>query len=155
MKKISFEINNEILELYREYYFDKYPRRRKFPILSPIPRSLNQWMIMQRPQMNDTKQKWKEFGKWLVEHYGFDGLKIRKCSVEIIYYFATKRKHDLDNYPPKFIFDSFVDAELVEDDNYNNINPITIRGEYRKKNPGTKFIFTLMEDNNDKEMEKD
>ena len=141
MSEITFEINNEILELYKEYYFNRYPRRRKFPIKRPIPLSLNQWMIMGRPQANNIKGKWAEFGEFVIRHYGLNDLNINKCSVEIVYYFPTKRLADLDNLTPKHLLDSFVSAGLITDDNYNVINPLIIRGEYRKKNPGTKFTF--------------
>jgi len=45
-EEIKIIINKEILEKYYEYYFNKYPKRKKVNITSPIPPSLNEWMVM-------------------------------------------------------------------------------------------------------------
>ncbi len=134
-------IDNEILKKYHNYYFKKYPRRKKVPIKTPIPPSLNQWMVMPRFQMNNQKQVWKEFGEWLVEYYNFQDMQIDKCDIIITYYFGTKHKHDADNYTPKNLFDAFTSAGLLVDDDFSHVQSLTIKGDYCKGNPSTEILF--------------
>jgi Holliday junction resolvase RusA-like endonuclease len=141
MKKLKLTINKIILAEYSEYYFKKYPGRKKLPIKSPIAPSLNQWMIMRRFQMNHQKQTWKEFGIWLVNRYGFQNKKLNKCKIIIEYFFDSKRRHDSDNYCPKNLFDSFTEAGLLVDDDFEHVESLTIKGNYDKENPRTEITF--------------
>lgn len=134
-------INNDILKLYNDFYFKKYPRRKKIPIPKPIPPSLNQWMVLPRQQMNGEKQKWKEFGEWLVNHYGFANMQIESCKITITYYFDSKRRHDADNYTPKNLFDSFTSSGLLIDDDLNHVQSLTIKGDYCKEDPRTEILI--------------
>jgi Holliday junction resolvase RusA-like endonuclease len=139
--EIKITIDNEVLLKYSKYYFEKYPRRKKFPILKPIPPSLNQWMVMRRFQMNHQKQTWKEFGEWLVDYNGLRDKKIEKCKIEVEYFFDSKRRHDSDNYTPKNLFDSFTVSGLLADDDFNHVESLTIKGNYSKENPRTEISF--------------
>lgn len=139
--QLKIIINRDILEKYNKHYFKKYPRRKKPPIKKPIPPSLNQWMIMPRPQMNGEKQKWKEFGEWLVSYYGYKDMQIDKCDIIITYYFDTKHRHDADNYTPKNLFDSFTSSGLLIDDDFNHVQSLTIKGDYCKGNPITEILI--------------
>jgi Holliday junction resolvase RusA-like endonuclease len=141
MNEIKIIISKPILEEYLEYYFLKYPRRKRKPIRNPIPPSLNTWMIMPRFKMNGQKQAWKEFGNWLVEYYGYQNKKIDKCKIVIEYFFDSKRRHDADNYTPKNLFDSFTVSGLLVDDDFNHVESLTIKGNYSKDNPRTEIIF--------------
>lgn len=132
-------IDKEIIEKYNEYYFSKYPKRKKVPITKPIPPSLNTWMVMRRFQMNHLKQVWKEFGVWLVNFYGYKDLNIEKCKIEIEYFFDSKRRHDADNYTPKNLFDSFTSSGFLVDDDFNHVESLTIKGNYSKENPRTEI----------------
>lgn len=142
--EIKIIIDNAALEEYKRYYFDKYPRRKKFPIKKPIPPSLNAWMIMKRFQMNHEKQVWKEFGEWLVDHYKYRNLKIEFCKITIEYFFDSKRKRDADNYTPKNLFDSFTSSGLLIDDDFNHVESLTIKGNYSKENPRTEITISYM-----------
>ncbi len=139
--KIKIVINNQILDEYREYYFEKYPKRRNFPIKKPIPPSLNTWMIMKRFEMNHQKQVWKEFGEWLVDYHGFKNLKLDLCKITIEYFFRDKRKRDADNYTPKNLFDAFTSAGLLIDDDFNHVESLTIKGSYSQEDPRTEITF--------------
>jgi len=132
-------IDKSIIEKYNEYYFNKYPKRKKIPITKPIPPSLNTWMVMRRFQMNHLKQVWKEFGVWLVNFYGYKDLNIEKCKIEIEYFFDSKRRHDADNYTPKNLFDSFTSSGFLVDDDFNHVESLTIKGNYSKENPRTEI----------------
>lgn len=139
MNEIKITINNEILEKYYEHYFEIYPKRKKRFIKSPIPPSLNNWMIMPRFQMNNQKQNWKEFGRWLVEYYELENKKIEKCNIIIEYFFNSKRRHDADNYTPKNLFDSFTVSGLLVDDDFDHVESLTIKGNYSKDDPRTEI----------------
>ena len=128
-----------------KYYFEKYPKRKKFPIKKPIPPSLNTWMIMKRFQMNHEKQVWKEFGKWLVFYYKYNDLKIEFCKITIEYFFDSKRRHDADNYTPKNLFDSFTSSGLLVDDDFNHVESLTIKGNYSKENPRTEITISYVD----------
>ena len=141
MKKLKIVIDNKSIELYEKYYFKKYPKRKKFPIKSPIPPSLNQWMVMKRYQMNHLKQVWKEFGNWMVKQNKLENKKLDKCRIVVEYFFGDKRKRDADNYTPKNLFDSFTVSGLLIDDDFNHVQSLTIKANYCKENPRTEITF--------------
>lgn len=101
-------------------------------------------MVMPRFQMNFEKQKWKEFGKWLVSYYGLENKQIEKCEITIFYYFPTKHKHDADNYTPKFLFDGFVFGGLLVGDDFDHVQSLTIKGGYCKGNPKVEFHISYI-----------
>jgi len=45
-------IDQKVVDDYAEYYFKQHPRAKKKPIEKPIHPSINEWMILKRPQMN-------------------------------------------------------------------------------------------------------
>lgn len=139
--EIKIIINKEILSKYYEYYFDKHPKRKKIIIDSPIPPSLNEWMIMPRFKMNAQKQAWKEFGTWVVKYYNLENKKLNKCKIIIEYFFGTKHRHDADNFTPKNLFDSFTVSGLLIDDDFNHVESLTIKGNYSKEDPRTEITF--------------
>lgn len=139
--EIKIVINKELLSKYYEYYFDKYPKRKKIIIDSPIPPSLNEWMIMPRFKMNAQKQAWKEFGSWVVKYYNLENRKLDKCKIVIEYFFGTKHRHDADNFTPKNLFDSFTVSGLLVDDDFNHVESLTIKGNYSKEDPRTEITF--------------
>src|SRR5690554_2051343 len=76
------------MKKYETYYFKKYPKRKVFPfasrktgVINPIPPSLNQWMIMKRPQMNNVKQQWTEFIVWLIDYHSMTNQKINRAKI--------------------------------------------------------------------------
>lgn len=143
--ELKIVIDKTVLDIYSKYYFEKYHRRKKFPIGGVIPPSLNVWMVMKRFQMNHQKQAWKEFGSWLVSYYGLENKKIEKCRIYIKYYFPDKRKRDSDNYTPKNLFDAFTVSGLLVDDDFNHVESLTISGDYSKDNPRTEITFVYEE----------
>lgn len=147
-KKYLIVIDIPTMEKYKTYYFKKYPRRRVFPFASrktgsinPIPPSLNQWMVMQRPQMNHVKQQWKDFVVWLVNDYGMSDLNIETATITFTYYFKDKRRRDADNYTPKNIFDGFTESGLIVDDDFEHIQMLCIKGGYDKHNPRVEILI--------------
>lgn len=140
-KQYKLIFDDNILNKYLNYYFKKYPRRHKAPIDSPLHPSINKWFVMKRPQMNDLKQKWKEFTVWVVKYYGYENLNIQHAKVTYKFYFKTKHRQDCDNRSPKFVFDGLTEANVIEDDDFKHVNPLLIYGEYDKKHPRMEIII--------------
>jgi Holliday junction resolvase RusA-like endonuclease len=119
MKKTIVIIDKEIILKYNEWYFAKYPKRRKPPIEKPIPPSLNKYIAMRRLAQNNIKQKYKEFSIWLASYYQIANLNLDKLRMVYKFYFGDKRRRDMDNLllSPKFLNDGFVDSNVLKDDN--------------------------------------
>lgn len=145
-KQLKIEITKQTLEDYNKYYFKKYPRRKKVPIPKPIPPSLNQWMVLPRLSMNNLKQKWKEFGIWLIEDYSYQNMKIEKAIITYKFFMPTKRRMDDDNMTPKFLNDALVESGFLVDDDYSHVNPIVIWGGYDKENSRTEILIEILEE---------
>lgn len=135
------------MQEYGKEYKRKHPRSYKHPFanktgnVSPIPPSLNQWMVMMRPQMNNNKQKWKDFIVWLVEQNELTNKQIEKAKITFVYYFPTKLRRDADNYTPKNIMDGFTESGLLVDDDFGHIAELKIQGGYDKENPRTEIYI--------------
>jgi Holliday junction resolvase RusA-like endonuclease len=139
--EIKIVIDNKVLNKYYDWYFEQYPKRKKRNIVSPIPPSLNTWMIMPRFQMNAQKQAWKDFGNWVVKYHNFENKKLDKCNIVIEYFFGTRHRHDADNFTPKNLFDSFTVSGLLVDDDFDHVESLTIKGNYSKDDPRTEITF--------------
>ena len=132
--KIVIEFTEELLELWTKDYFKKHPRARKKPIDTPAQPSLNKWIILRRLSMNKLKQDYKDFVKFVVEYYGLQDLGISKCKCRYVVFRETRRRVDVDNISPKFIFDGLT-AEasgLLVDDSCDCIEELTLAFEYTK-----------------------
>lgn len=139
-------LDSAVIDEYADYYFQEHPRARKKPIEHPWHPSLNTWMILPRIQMNALKQKWKDFGIWLVKKLNYNNLMLNRFNAEVIVYMPTKRKFDLDNFcNEKFLWDAFVEAGFIVDDNYTNMTSLLLRGGYDKDNPRTEIIIKTYE----------
>lgn len=137
------EFNKTLLEEYLAEYFKKHPKARKKPITRPLHPSINEWMNMKRPQLNNLKQIWKDFTVFVCFKHGVTRLNISKCSIEMICTFPTKTKRDNDNMTCKFILDGFTAAKFLEEDNYSVVNPLIIRSRYEKGVTKMEFIVRL------------
>ena len=137
MNDIKIVINNNILNEYYDYYFNKYPRRKKKPIDKPYPPSLNRFTAMKRMQQNDLKQKYKEFSIWLASYYKIANLNIEKAIMIFEFYFPNHIRRDFDNLvlSPKFFNDGFVISKVLLDDNGENLKLEFNNFKYDKINP--------------------
>lgn len=141
--EIKIVIDNKVLDEYRKYYFDKYPKRRVVPIKKSIAPSLNYFTSIKRIVQNSLKQKYKEFSIWLASYYKIADLNLNKAEFEYTFFFPDHRRRDFDNLllTPKLINDGFVDARVILDDNGENLliklNPF----QYDKANPRTEIII--------------
>ena len=62
----------------------------------------------------------------------------KKALVILTYYFKTKHRRDPDNYSGKFILDGLVNAGVIADDSFSNIE-LNLKGGYDKENPRTEI----------------
>lgn len=145
MKEIKFEITNQTLEKYNKYYFSIHPRAKKVPIEHPYHPSINTWFILPRPQMNALKQKWKDFGIWLINNLGYADMKIENYEIEYITYMPTRRRIDPDNTTPKFLNDALVESGFIMDDDGVHMKSLTLKTGYDKENPRTEITVRILD----------
>lgn len=144
---VEIEFTEELLDMWTKEYMKKYPKTKKKPIASPIHESINVWSIMRRPMMNGLKQKWKDFGKFVVDYYELADLGISKCKCKYIVhktYVDKKRRSDCDNIVPKFILDSLTaeTSGVICDDSCDVIEELTLKIIYEQNSyKSSKIIF--------------
>jgi hypothetical protein len=143
MRKIKLVINNDIVEKYFRYYFNKYPRRKVKPILQPFPPSLNKFIAMKRMQQNNLKQKYKEFSMWLASYYKIANLNLDQLEISYTFYFPNHIRRDMDNLllTPKFFNDGFVASNVMHDDSGDILQIRFERFRYDKDNPRVEMII--------------
>lgn len=136
---IKLVIDNTVLEDYEKAYFAKHPKAKKKPIAHPYHESINQWMIMKRPQMNALKQRWKEFIEWFVENSEYKEMRVEQCELKFTTYYGTSRRHDIDNGCPKFILDGLCESGFIIDDDSKHITSLTMQCSVDTENPRTEI----------------
>lgn len=146
---IKLVIDNTALEDYEKVYFANHPRAKKKPIAHPYHESINQWMIMKRPQMNALKQRWKEFIAWFIENSEYRDMHIEQCELRFTTYYGTARRHDIDNGCPKFILDGLCENGFIIDDDSKHITSLTMQCFVDTENPRTEievYVSKLLTD---------
>ena len=146
MEEIELTISEGTLREYEKYYFQEHPRARKQPIAKPYHPTINQWMVMKRPEMNATKQKWKDFIRWFITAQGYANLRIDKCEMIFTTYYQTNRRHDVDNSCPKFILDGFTESGFIVDDDSRHLLSLTMRCEVDSENPRTEILVNIFDE---------
>ena len=137
-------IDQKVVDEYNCYYFKQYPRARKPAIQRPIPVSLNQYLVMRRPQQNTIKQHWKDFICWYCKQLNYDNLMLDRFEVEMNIYMPTRRRFDLDNHVAtsgKLIFDAFTECGFIVDDDSLHLTRLSVTGGYSKENPRTELVI--------------
>lgn len=146
---IKLVIDNTALADYEKVYFANHPRAKKKPIAHPYHESINQWMIMKRPQMNALKQRWKEFIAWFIENSEYRDMHIEQCELRFTTYYGTARRHDIDNGCPKFILDGLCENGFIIDDDSKHITSLTMQCFVDTENPRTEievYVSKLLTD---------
>lgn len=107
-------------------------------IINEVHPSINVWHGWHFMKYAKEKQRWMEMVGWLCK-----GKKkfVGKVEIEVVTYFETKRKHDLDNYAPKFILDPIVRSGVIEDDNSEIITKLSTVFKYDAIHPRTEVII--------------
>lgn len=143
--QIVLTIDNSVLDRYTEHYFEIHPRAQKKPIQRPYHESINTWMIMKRPAMNNLKQKWKDFIQWFIKDQGYENLRIEQCEIVQTIYYPTNRRHDVDNSTPKFILDGLVNSQMIVDDDCKHITKLTMMCKIDTENPHTELVIDIIQ----------
>ena len=141
-------IDQQVVDEYNTYYFEEHPRARKKPIERPELTSMNQILILKRPQVVAWKSKMHEFGLFLVNKYGYENLMLDNYELEVRIYRGNKHRADIDNSlcGLKGILDPLVDAKMLSDDSYFYMKRLVGSMEYDKDNPRVELIFKVIED---------
>jgi crossover junction endodeoxyribonuclease RusA len=108
-------------------------------VIPGIPPSLNQWSRMHWAKAAKIKKQWENDILYtflsLVRVWKKNEFPYQKAKIKITYYFATKRRRDIDNMNQKFILDGIVKAGIIADDSTNVIGQVEVVPEYDKDNP--------------------
>ena len=144
-KEYKLVIDKNIIDEYNAYYLQRHPRSWKKPIDHPYHPSMNVWMVLPRIQMNDLKQKWKDFIVWWINKLGYANLMLEKVEMTQIVYMPTKRRVDADNTIGKFINDGLTEAGFWIDDDGQHLTSITLKVGYDKDNPRTELYIKEVE----------
>lgn len=70
-----------------------------------------------------------------------------KAVVTLTYYFKDKRRRDPDNFSGKMLLDGLVNAGILADDSFSNID-LVLQGKHDKNNPRTEIYITVKTDKN-------
>lgn len=143
---ILLVIDSSVLDAYSQHYFSIHTKATKRPLKKPYHESINTWMIMKRPAMNNLKQKWKDFIKWFVNEQGYTNLRIEKCEISQTIYYPTNRRHDTDNSVPKFILDGLVESGMIIDDDSEHVTKLVLQCGVDKDYPRTELLLTMQEE---------
>jgi len=106
----------------------------------PIPPSLNKW----------SRRHWSERSRQVTElsaalsrlRIAFRIPKVERPRVQLIYYFATNRRRDPDNYMGKMILDSLRHAEIIADDNSKVLQLPQPEFRVDREKPRTEILIT-------------
>ena len=141
-------IDKTVVDEYNQMYFKQHPKAKKPPIERPVPVSLNQFLVMRRPQQNTIKSRWMDFIMDYCRKHSYDGLMLDKFEVEIRIYMPTRRRFDLDNHiatSGKLIFDPMTECHMIVDDDSSHLVKLSATGAYDKDNPRTELILRTVE----------
>ena len=150
MISITYDLvfDDAILNKYFSHYFQLHPKAKVLPIDHPYHPSINQWMIMKRPAMNNLKQKWKDFIVWFVGQQGYANLRIDKCDIEFRTFYYTNRPHDCDNSVPKFILDGLVESGMLVNEDNKHVVSLKLECFVHTERPRTEIKIIEKEENN-------
>lgn len=143
-KELLIVIDQSCVDRYNQFWFDTHPRAKKARIKAPQHPSLNEYYKANFQAANTLKQTWKEFVIWLVNELKLNNFHISQCEIKYTTFFKTNRRHDPDNVSPKFVLDGFVEAGLLEDDDYKHIVSLITKCEIDKENPRMEFLITII-----------
>lgn len=100
-----------------------------------IPMALNKYRNAHYFQLNKEKQDWERIVAVAVKQQGI--VSVKRCTIEMEFYFKDKRRHDPDNYAccAKFILDGMVKAGILTDDNFEIIEMLSVKQGGISKKP--------------------
>lgn len=133
-------IDQAKVDNFNRKYFDEHPKAKRAAIKAPQHPSLNEYLGMSNVATSNLKNKWEALVCDVISGLGLVNKKIEKCRIIYKTYFKFNRRHDLDNISPKFIFDGFVKAGFLVDDDYQHITSLTTLCAIDKENPRIEIL---------------
>ena len=133
--KIVVEFNQDNLDRFLSEYYKTHRKGKNLIVSSPLPRSMNAILVItNRIVQNNHKKNRGLYVEYVLKELGFEKLGICETDLEIEFIFATKVRHDLDNYISgmKEVMDKFSDVGMILDDNYDIIKSIKATARYEK-----------------------
>ncbi|WP_425447761.1 RusA family crossover junction endodeoxyribonuclease [Dethiothermospora halolimnae] len=110
-------------------------------VIPEIHPSLNEWAYKWHYRKRaKEKKRWGEMVHWIARPKK-PKEPIEKAEITVIYYFKINRRHDFDNYIPKFILDGLVDVGIIKDDDLKHLNNINIIQKVDRQNPRTEVVI--------------
>lgn len=106
-------------------------------VIDEIHPSLNAWSRWHWTKVRRESERWK----WLIRAAA-SRVKpcVRPVVVTVTYFFPTRRRHDFDNYAPKFILDGLKGC-LIPDDSSDVIEELRLRFRHDRKHPRTEITL--------------
>lgn len=121
----------------------------KLTVTGNVPSQKNRKIISRnrstgRPFLRSAPQvkEWQESAELQLRSQ-FKGFKVTDypIAVSVVVYYDNRRRHDLDN-ALSTVMDALTAAEIIEDDNTNFVECITVQfGGYDKENPRVEIFF--------------
>ena len=105
-------------------------------------------MRLPRIQMNTLKQKWKDFGKFIIKKYGLENKMLENFEIEFLVFMPTRRRIDPDNICPKFLLDAFTESGFIVDDDSKHLKKLILGADYDKDNPRTEIVIKILKGEN-------
>lgn len=133
-------IDQKKVDAFNSEYFEEHPRAKKGLIKAPQHPSLNEYLGMSNIATSNLKNNWEAFIRDVLAEYQLIDKKVEKCRITYKTFFKFNRRHDLDNISPKFIFDGFVKAGFLVDDDYQHITALTTLCDIDKENPRIEIL---------------
>lgn len=137
-------ITQQDVDRFNNDYFKSHPKATKKRIKGPQHPTLNWYMTANNMEANAVKQNWKDFIIDILQRYELLDMKIDRCEITYRTYFKDKRKRDIDNTTPKFIFDGFIEGGFIQGDDYSHITKLTTECGYDKDNPRIEIIVKVL-----------
>lgn len=143
--EIRILFNDAMVREYKEAYFAKYPKRKKFDIKA-TGMSLNAFTAKTRMAQAQAKAKYGEFVEYVLARQGVPKLGLSECHLCVIFKWKDNLRRDYDNYAItlKFYMDKIVEYGLIEDDSFHIVNGLKMQMESDKSLSGhqVEFVFT-------------
>ena len=100
-------------------------------IINQLPPNINKYIG--RTNWYEYQKEKKQFHKLVQMSTIGNNPNIRRCNMVVLYHFKDKRVRDTHNMT-KCLLDALVEANIIEDDNYNVLREYTEKGTYDKGN---------------------
>lgn len=144
-KEIRILFDDAMVKKYKDVYFARYPKRKKFDIKA-TGMSLNAFTAKTRMAQADAKAKYGEFVEYVLEYQNIPKLGLAECDLRVIFKWKDNLRRDYDNYAItlKFYMDKIVEYGLIGDDSFHIVKGLRMEMESDKTLTGHQVEFVFM-----------